>query len=140
MHQVVKMWSCLLVARHNAKRQKHQQHNADKERDDAAADQTAYEEADEADRGDQQCVRHLGRNVVNMVALCAGGCKDSRIRDRRDVVAADRAGQAGRNGHNQHGARRVAEYRDGNRDQDAEGAPGGAGRKGKAERDQEEDR
>ena len=73
-----------------------------------------------------------------MVALCTRRCEDGRIRNRRNVVAADRTGQAGCHGHDQHGGRCIAEYRNSNRDQDAERAPGGTGRKGQTERDEEE--
>ena len=73
-----------------------------------------------------------------MVALCTRGCEDGRIRNRRDVVAADRTRQAGCHGHDQHGGRCIAEYRNSDRDQDAERAPGGTGGKGQTERDEEE--
>ena len=73
-----------------------EQDQTDNESDHAAAGDAADKEADEAHRRNEQRIGKLRGNVVDVVALCACGRQNRGVRDRRDVVAADRAGQAGR--------------------------------------------
>ena len=74
----------------------------------------------------------------DVIALRAGACHNGRIGDGRAMVAADRAGHA--RAHADY-AKRVGEreYREGDRDQYAEGAPACAGREREAAGNEEYD-
>ena len=77
--------------------------------------------------------------MVNVVALGAGAGHDRGVRDRRAVVTADGAGHAGTHRDDHQLRVGLLEAGDNDRDQDAEGAPGSPGCKGKTDCDQEDD-
>lgn len=84
-----------------------------------------------------QHIRDLGRYVVDVVALGASRRKDGRIRDRGNMVAADRTCQ----NRSRHDRKAVhifsANHRKCNRKQNTEGTPGRTGRERQPRRDDE---
>ena len=77
--------------------------------------------------------------MLNVVAVCTGRGHDGRVRNGGAVVAADSAGKARRDtDHEQVGS--VSKDGEYNGDQDAEGAPAGAGGESQTDRDEEDDR
>src|SRR5699024_1018285 len=103
---------------------------------------------DKGDGGHGHRVGHLGGHVVQVVALSAGGRHDGGVGDGGAVVAHDRAAQGGADAHHQDGhfvqslSGQVVEAAGGedlqhDGQQDAEGAPGGAGGEAQAAGDQE---
>ena len=84
-----------------------------------------------------QHIRDLGRYVVDVVALGASRRKDGRIRDRGNMVAADRTCQ-NRSRHNRKAVHIFsANHRKCNRKQNTEGTPGRTGRERQPRRDDE---
>ena len=77
--------------------------------------------------------------MLDVVAVCTGRGHDGRVGDGGAVVAADSAGKAcGDTDHKQVGSVSKDGQHDG--DQDAEGAPAGAGGESQTDRDEEDDR
>ena len=125
-----------LLACSNNRNGEHQQHHTYAKRQNVVSGHTADKEAYKAYRRDHQRVRHLRGNVINVVALCTRGCEDGRIRNRRNVVAADRARQRCGNADG-HDLRHIRAHRNDDRNQDADGAPRGAGGEAEAARNEE---
>ena len=59
---------------------------------------TAYDVRKEGNTHNERCVGKLSLNVVNVVTVTAGRSKYGGIRDRRDVVAVNRAAKSCGNG------------------------------------------
>ena len=78
-------------------------------------------------RHDDHGVLHLGLHVVDVVRLCTGAGHDGRIRDRRNMVAADSTRQHRGYRHDHHGGVRLGEHIDDDGDQNRKRAPAGAG-------------
>ena len=119
--------------------QNHDGHyDADRQADPCALDEARDDEVDKAYERNGDRVGQLSPDVLNVVAVSAGGGHDGRVGNGGAVVAADGAGHAGRNGDNGDvsvGAAENAEH-DGN--ENTEGTPGGAGGKGKADGNKED--
>ena len=139
MRTLIDVVTPFLLACSNNRNGEHQQHHTYAKRQNVVSGHTA-------DKGSLQSLSpRSSARTASAWKRDQCGCtvhpadaRDGRIRNRRNVVAADRTGQAGCHGHDQHGGRCIAEYRNSDRDQDAERAPGGTGGKGQTKRDEEE--
>ena len=120
--------------------QNHDGHyDADRQADPCALDEARDDEVDKAYERNGDRVGQLSPDVLNVVAVSAGGGHDGRVGNGGAVVAADSAREAGGDADHQ---QRIADLEDGqdDGDEDAEGSPARAGRKGQQAGDNEYDR
>ena len=105
----------------------HHDREHDRESADQGNDGIADQAGDDVGHGGNgragKGIGHLGRNVVDVVALRAGARHDRCIGDGRAVVAADGAGHAGAHGDDHELGVGLLEAGDDDGDEDAEGAP-----------------
>ena len=115
-----------------------EQDDCDREDDAPLLDETSQQESDEGDCRDRKRIRKLRRDMVDVLAAGSRRGHDGGVADEGAVVAEDCAGKAGGDSDDEE---RVCAWEDvaDNRDEDAEGAPCGAGRECEEACHQEDD-